>query len=304
MTWFRSERRRRGDGSDGFVIVAVLWILGALATLAAIYALYVTNSVAAFRIPDDRLAAESLISAGIEVAAYQITATNPRPAHGSVGFRLGRNSVSVQYESELARIDVNKAPGELLAGLFTSFGVQQDAATRYMERIVSWRTAAVPGESDAEQAYYRMSGSTYGPRGGPFPHIMELGLVLGLPPSLIHRAEPFLTVYSGSAQINVLDAPPQVLAALPGMTPIRLHDLLARRSSGPQNGQTLMTMLGPAARYATTDGGQTRRLKIRVGLDGGRRSVGAEVVIVLLDQDTEPYRVLSCRSNIDGLPID
>ena len=55
--------------SDGFIVVAVLWILGALATLAAIYALYVHETTFVFVGHDERLQAQELALAGVEVAA-------------------------------------------------------------------------------------------------------------------------------------------------------------------------------------------------------------------------------------------
>ena len=70
-------------------------------------------------------------------------------------------------------------------------------------------------------ALYRSSGLPYLPRGAPFAHVNELWLVQGLPPALVGRAIPFVTVYSGRPDINVFDAPPELIAALPGMTPLR-----------------------------------------------------------------------------------
>ena len=43
-------------------------------------------------------------------------------------------------------------------------------------------------------------------------------LVFGLPSFLVERALPFVTVFSGRAETNVLVAAPEVVAAAPGMT--------------------------------------------------------------------------------------
>ena len=50
-------------------------------------------------------------------------------------------------------------------------------------------------------------------------------------PELMEQVAPFVTVYSGQPGINVLAASPQVLAALPGMTPDRLYAILAQRQA-------------------------------------------------------------------------
>src|ERR1043165_7438486 len=97
--------------SDGFILVAVLWILGALSVLASVYAIYVTNTVSAFSTYDDHLKTEALVSAAVELTAYRQQTTNSksRPAHGQFDFRLGQANVKVTYRSEAARIDLNKA---------------------------------------------------------------------------------------------------------------------------------------------------------------------------------------------------
>ena len=53
---------------------------------------------------------------------------------------------------------------------------------------------------------------------------------------------PYLTVYSGQPQINVYNAAPQVVAALPGMDAERLHAVLVQREAGPQNAQRLLAL--------------------------------------------------------------
>src|SRR5215471_12278909 len=85
------ERGSRERKPDGFVIVAVLWILGALATLASIYAVYIIDTATAGRVQDDRVQAEAVISAGLELTAMQVTAKpgGIRPDNGGFDFRMG-----------------------------------------------------------------------------------------------------------------------------------------------------------------------------------------------------------------------
>ena len=293
----KAPRTDRPSGSDGFVIVAVLWILGALATLASIYTVYVVNTATAFAVHDDRLQAEALVTAGLELTVHQVTSTpNARPSHGAFNFRLGNANVAVQFSSESARIDINQAPKELLAGLFAALGGQDPEA--YADRVVAWRAAPQEAQQDTEADLYRSAGRNYVPRGAPFPNVGELWLVLGIPDVLVERALPFLTVYSGQAQINVLDAPPEVLAALPGMTPDRLNSILQQRAAAPQNGQLLLPLLGPAQAHGGAEASKTMRVQVRVDLDNGRR-LSSEAIIYIGDGEPEPYRVLSWRDDID-----
>jgi len=293
------EPADRHRAPDGFVMVAVLWILGALATLASIYSVYIIDTAVAFKAHDDRLQAEGLVSAALELTAHQVTARpdGERRNNGSFGFRLGTGFASVQFRSEAARIDLDQAPKELLAGLFYGFGAKPEDALMYADRIIAWRTKPGPGQ-DAEASFYQAAGRRYVPRGGPFPHPAELWLVHGIPEVLIERAMPFITVYSGSAQVNVLDAPAEVLAALPGMTPDRLQAVLQQRAATPQNGQVLLSLLGQAQSHATIESNKTVRVAVQVRLDNGRQ-LGSEVVIYVADADSEPYHVLSWRDGLD-----
>jgi general secretion pathway protein K len=289
--------------SDGFIVVAVLWILGALATLAAIYALYVHETTFVFVGHDERLQAQELALAGVEVAAYQLTAIPAaRPSQGKFSFRLGNADVAVTFRSENSRIDLNLASKQILAGLFTGFGARREDAEGYADRILAWRTPQSQGATDSEAAIYHTAGRNFGPRHAPFQHVNELGLVLGLPSVLIDRALPFLTVYSGQAEVNLLNAAPEVLAALPGMTPERLHNiLLGLRDGAPQD--ILTAQLGMAAQYATVQPGRSNRVTVDVRFDA-HRQVRSEAVILLRDEDTEPFRVLSWRDEDGELSTD
>ena len=293
------EAKPARGGQDGFILVAVLWILGALATLAAIYAVYVVDTATAFGVHDDRLQAEALVSAGLELTAYQLTAPSAqgRPSVGAFAFRIGQANVAVEFRSEAGRIDLNAAPKELLAGLFTALGTRADRADYYAERIIGWRQDAPEGQ-DPEASAYRTAGLKYPPRGGRFQHAGELTLVLGLPPAVVERALPFLTVYSGREQIDALAAAPEVIAALPGMSPERLYAFLAQRRAAPQNTQILLSMLGQAQGSVANEGVRSARVTVRTVFDNGRR-LSSEVVIAVFEDASEPYRVLSWHDELD-----
>ena len=106
---------RPKSGSDGFIIVAVLWILAALATLVSVYAIFVTNSAIAVNASNDAIIADPLVSAGVELAAYQLVGVKKedRPAVGNFSARVGTAQLTVVFQTEAARIDLNAAPKEI-----------------------------------------------------------------------------------------------------------------------------------------------------------------------------------------------
>jgi general secretion pathway protein K len=282
----------------GFVIVAVLWLVAALAALAVIFSAYLSNSARALALNDTALQAEALVSAGVELTAYQLrlAGDDARPGQGSFQTRLNGADLAVSFVSEAARIDLNAAPKELLAGLLSVLGASAEDAKQYADRIAGWRTRAPAETSGREDALYLAAGRGYAPRQAPFAHVNELGLVLGLPPVLVERALPFVTVFSGATGVDVLNAAPEVVAALPGMTPLLLKQFLNDRGSLANDAAAIARALGKAKGGATTEKSQAYRLNIRVRFADGREA-GADVVISLRG-DEDPYRVLLWQNDV------
>ena len=312
---------------DGFIIVAVLWMIAALALLAAIYTRFALTTAVAASVHEDRLRADGLISAAVELAAYQLTAagsatkpssdlaiagssttaarpTQPSPAQmptrGAFSFRLGRSGITVEYESEASRIDLNFASKEVLSGLFRTIGAEPDQANYYGDRIVGWRKKGEATGENEEASAYRVAGIPYKPRQGPFQSAAELWLVLGIPPALTERVLPLVTVYSGQPEVDAEIAAPEIVASLPNMTPERLGTVLQNRAAPMQLGQSQANQPGANQTLAPSPPAQSFRLHIRMALENGRR-VTAEAVILVLQDGDEPYRVLSWRDDFDGV---
>jgi general secretion pathway protein K len=286
-------------GARGFIVVAVLWILAALSALVLIYLTYVTNTAVVVAGSTDRIHAEALMTAGVELAVYQLATVKEglRPTSGTFNARVGAGRVFVTFRSEAARVDLNAAPKGMLAGLMIGLGAGPADATGYADRIAAWRSPTELGDDDPENSFYRTAGAGYIPRHAPFPAPEELWLVRGIPPEIIERMLPFVTVFSNLASINVLDAAPQVLAALPNMTPENLQSVLVQRGDPSVDPQSLIGMAGGEG--ATLSGSKAFRITVDAELPDGRRS-GAEIVILLLEGSDDPYRVLSWRNASDG----
>jgi general secretion pathway protein K len=292
MTMLRLPPHRKR--SEGFILVAVLWIISALAGVAAVYSVYVNETASMMVGQDEELEAQELAISGVELAVYQLTAIpEAQPSRGKLVYRIGSAEVMVEFRAETARIDLNLAPKPILAGLFVALGVPIEVAEGYADRIVGWRTPLASGANDTEAALYRSKG--YSPRHGPFEHVNELALLAGLPPVLIDCALPYVTVYSGQAAIDVFDADRVVLSALPGITPDRVQLLMSQRQGVSQD--VLRAQLGMAAQYVTLQPSRTNRVTVSIRFKSNRRIL-SEAVILLAEKDDEPYRMLSWRHDI------
>jgi general secretion pathway protein K len=291
----------RGQNDSGFVLVAVLWIVAALATLASIYSAYAINTAAGLHVPDDRLQAEASIRAGVEMAVYRQLAVpeQVRPSQGGFSLRVGRTTIDVRFRSEAARIDINAAPADLLAGLFTAVGVDASSAKTFADRVIGWRTVVAPNAESKEAKLYAQWRVPYPPRQAPFENTLELSLLPGLPAPIVARVLPFVTVFSGRPTVDVATADPTVLSLLPGMTPEIMAAVLKARAAPSTDGQDLLALLGPARSRAAAGGSKSIRAAIEIAFDNGRR-VRANVVFRLADSGEKPYDLLYWQDDFDG----
>jgi general secretion pathway protein K len=289
------------SSEHGFVIVAVLWILLALSMLAIIFSTYLSGSARALSANDTALQAEALVSASLELTTYQLLLAddNARPSHGSFHFRMDDADIVVAFKSEAARIDLNFASNEVLANLFTVLGAGKAAALEDANRIIGWRTRPVGGAPNAEESLYAAAGLGYSPRQSLFTHVDELALVVSLPPALVERALPFLTVFNGSSGVDSQIATPEVIAALSGKTPAGPDDALGQRPSLSND-----TPASAAASPGSTQGNATAaksasyRIEATVNFNNGRRT--ASEVVITLGDEAEPYRVLSWQDDVEA----
>ena len=291
----KPHRANASAGEQGVVIVAVLWILMALSALAMVFSIYLSASARSLALDDAALQEEALVSASVELSAYQLTLAGEeqRPPRGSFHFRMNDADVSVTFTSEAARIDLNFSPKEVLAGLFAGLGAEEAAAKYDAERIVGWRTRPAPGDND-EEALYQAAGLNYPPRQALFTHASELALVVGLPPALVDRALPFVTVFNGTPGVDAKIAAPEVLAALPEKPSDQPKDALGAPPAQPNDAAGANDK--PAG-DATTAKSTCYRIEATISFRNGRRT-RSEVVIAMGDK-VEPYRVLSWQDDVE-----
>jgi general secretion pathway protein K len=280
---------RSRESQQGFVIVAVLWILIALSSLAMIFAVYLAASAQAMAVSDTALQNEALVQASVELAAYKliVAGDQARPARGAFHFRMDDADVAVNFTSEAARIDLNFASKEVLAAFLAGLGASKDAATEDAERIIGWRTRPIPNSTNDEEPRYAALG--YPPRQSLFVHVDEIALVAGLSPALVERALPFLTVFNGSGEIDPAIAAPEVVTAF-AKNAGAANDPFGGQMGAP--GSSLASA-GPSAPKpdVTAVKSPCYRIHTTIAFANGSRSA-SEVVIALGDKN-EPYHVLA-----------
>jgi hypothetical protein len=109
-------------------------------------------------------------------------------------------------------------------------------------------------------------------------------------PEWIAAIMPLTTVY-GEQTVNPLTAPPGVIAALPGIDGQRAAAFTKARRSSPSDADRLVPLLEPARQYLAVKPQRVASVNLAAELASGYTTT-AHAVIVVLPQDSQPYRVL------------
>jgi general secretion pathway protein K len=283
---------------DGFILVAALWMVAALAFLASAYAAYAVRTAPSGALPEERLRAEAAIRAGIDLCAFRQLSwpKAARPDAGAFSAQVGLNRIDVAYRSEAARVDLNAAPRELLAALFARLGAAPAVAGNLADRVVAWRGRLSDSDREREAAIYAKAGLGYRPFGAPFDNPLEIAWLPGMTPELAQRALSYLTIYGG--KLDPFAADPVVLAAVPGLTAAAARTFAALGSRPTRDAGALARIAGSARDYLSADPGNYVRAEIVASV--GERRVRAEIVLKIPEAGPSPYEIMSWRDDFDG----
>ena len=282
---------------QGSILVVVLFFAALLGIFAVVAGSFMSSAADASRTFGNGLRADEAMRSAIEYVVGQ-TGQTIQQARGTAHIQIKGAKIELTVRDEASRIDLNRAPPELLAGIFRQVGVPADTAGMFAARIVDWRDAddKVSPNGGAERGAYRAAGRTDGPRNGPFLNVAELALVLGIPTRAAAAVAPYVTVASGRDKINPMFADPKVLMALPGTTEERVRDFVEERTRPNVEFANLITRLGQVENFVTEENGQAVRFegRVRVAVNDVRRY---EAVVSVIEGDSEPYRIIAWDAN-------
>ena len=233
------------------VLIAVLWIVAALAVLVTGASHAVRDNARIVSATRQNVVAQALGDGAIELVLQQMAALATPPSTLSVidGSFAG-TSIRVEVVPANGLIDVNAAPPPLLAALFRIAGGLAPAAADALALV----TETARAQKDAK-------GRAIG-----FEAAEDLLRVPGLDYPLYARIAPLVTAdLNGSGRVNPLAAPLPVLAVLAGGDLGKAQAIAAARGSGRVGIDTTgldagFIDAGPSSRF---------RLRARVPLPGG-----------------------------------
>lgn len=216
-----------GRGAErGFALIAVLWVMVGIASLALVASLAARDSVRAATNRADLARARWIAEGCVERARAAISTALVDAQSEGPGGKTWRTIDRIAAASPFtqgcdvtivpagAALDANAADGDELRRLFVAAGYPASSADSMADALLDWRDADDdPRPSGIEAAGYRAMHRP-APRNAPLADVRELALVRGLDhPGL----DTLLTVEPGHVLLD--RAPLAVIASLPGFTP-------------------------------------------------------------------------------------
>jgi general secretion pathway protein K len=230
----------------------------------------------------------------------------------SVRFQGG--GAEVQIVNETGKVDLNAADREQLTRLFEARGLEATAATQLAAAIIHWRSATGADDQETQglEDYYRQAG--YRPARAPFTSVEEALRVRGMTPEVfygtvqvtdqgtlrrIYGVGQDLTIFSGSAPVNVNYASQAALLSAPEMSPEMARAILQERRIQPfgsisEISERVADSLPDESLPFLTTGESKIYSIVSIGQVAGspvRRAVRA--VVQLVPQGASPYRTIA-----------
>jgi general secretion pathway protein K len=321
-------------GEQGVILIALLWILTALAVIAMCFSRESFVEVAAARNLRDATIGYYAARAGIAYTAYQLIQRRmyppvkqvelpgpPDPLDlGILSGTSGDGEYEVEIQDESGKINVNFVTEEQLKALMEVLGIVSPDADIIVDSIMDWRDVDnLRRANGAEDDYYQTLNPPYKAKNGRIETIEELLLVRGISKeyfygrtqkvpdgSLVHRIGLWncFTVYSTTNRVNVNFAPLEVLLSIPGMAPQAAQQILERRKTKPfasadEINRALPVNLGPTtAQYLSTDLTSVYSLNARGKRQSSKAVRLVRSVIFLDPREPSGYRTIYWNDNV------
>ena len=284
---------------NGFALVIVIWILALLSLMAGSFALTMRRESSVTLALKNNASAMALTESGVAMAQFMLQPSDPERRWLTDGtvyqiLRSDGTEVRIKIASEAGKIDINTADQTQLKAVIKAITGDIWQQQQLLDSILDWRD-----EDDdtrphgAEKKQYKDAGLTYIPSNRPFQSLDELRLVLGFDDTIFTQIQPWLTIYSGQSEVDLLEATPEVLQIIN-------NDLNDRHVDTSQQ-QTLLAHSKQSDQKnagAANNENQTYTITVEVQMDDGA-SAALEAVVKLQSQDSNqpPRQVLDWKQN-------
>jgi general secretion pathway protein K len=254
------QRARTPIRQRGFALVAVLWLILALALLGGAFLRQARGHSRLALTQLESARAEALADAGVERAKLALLAVDPASAWRADGrpyaLAIDGGTVTVSLQDEAGKIDLNRAGEAVLQGLFQQAGRSPTAAQALADAVADFRDADDDRRPNgAEAADYAAAGESFTAKNAAFATTDELRHVLGMDDALFRQVAPYVTVDSPRRTVNPATASALVLRALPNLESGQVDALLEARTTDDPSALALGITTATIRADAVTAGG-------------------------------------------------
>jgi type II secretory pathway component PulK len=282
------------DNSNGYVTLAVLLVVGLLAAIVSSLLAVSRPALGLARIGADEATAEALLQGGVATAGFLLFGAKEEPDKvDKLKVRVGTGNFSLRVVDEGARVDLNSADPQLLAGLFRAVGGNSLSPEAFSARVLDWRDEDEDmNEDGAETSAYADAGLGYGSSNLPFHSVDEARFILGLSPRDFERLKPYLTVFTGVAMVDPLSASETVLRAIPGAGARDVQQVIRARGKG-QTREDLAALVPTISQFLLTQGSGVYRVRVDAQLINGFTDSAEAVITESARGGSEIYKTVA-----------
>lgn len=319
---------RRDD--EGYILITVLAVAIMLTGLLAAGSLVIRSTLGTARVEDADVAAAGLLSSGMEITAYQLGVLRIRPELvDGRRLRLTGGSVTPHVIDEAGKVDLNAAQPKLLLGVLEGVGMDEATANAVVDRLVELRG---PANGTIRDASGQVPGAPPPPQPGPptglggappngtaaaagaapqsaapgsanappkrrgLQTIEAVGDIEGVTREDMRLLRRRLTIYNPDGRLDIMTADPDTLRSIPGMTKVKLAQVLAAREAGSEEAarDAQGALGGDLASFTKVLPGPAYTVRIDADEKSGRRK-SAEAVIAASKSPAQPYYILDWR---------
>lgn len=283
------DEARTENPERGSIAILALWGIALIFMLIAPVAFATRGEIAiahnALAESRARFAAEAGTQLGLQ-RLLRRHAAGMRTFDGSPeAWERGSTRVAISIADEAGKIDLNVAPVELLAGLFTAAGEPREAAALIACNVLDRRGDAATDCPQPDVAHPARR----------FTVTEELAEVPGVGARLFDRVAPYVTVATGASAIDPRVASRTVLLAIPGATAGLVDGFLDSRKMWGDLGSADAGMLAAATPYVMISPARDFTITALATTDDGAR-YRAELQVRLTSNTTQPYQVIAWRT--------
>ena len=280
----------------GFALILVVWVLVLLSILAVNFSSMIRLETQAADWTSAQTRVDAAILAGIHRALLGVTALNAEQRWTADGrtrqFAWLDSTLEIVLRSASARVDLNYAPREVLAGLFEN-QLHTNDGLRLADRLIDWRDRdSEPSPLGAEAPAYHAAGLKQRPSDAPLRSIDELSQVLGFDPDMVEKLRPHVTVHARRAKVDAGSASIEVLSALPGVSRSLAQTFIDQRTAAHAEGRPLDLRLLDGVRGYLLHAAGSSLLQVELVLHTDSQQ-HAEQVLIRLKSDARDYEIIA-----------